>query len=333
MNNLWKKGYYLLASLLVLSVTFAIYASIDSILFAQPIEIVQNVYLPKSVPIPFLSSRLDLTDNESLLGQLPATVSAESQFLNNLTSKSIYIEDVDSGTILYEKNSERILLPASTTKLMTALVALDVFQPDQIVTVPSLTTIEGTKPIFPEGMQITVENLLKAALIQSSNEAAYILALNYSEGERAYVDLMNKKAKELRLVSTHFDNPAGFDTDAHRSSARDLAILSKQAMKNSLIAQIVGTKSTIVTDISGEHTFVLENTHQLLGVDPTVVGVKTGTTQGANQVLITQYVREGHSIIIIVMGSDERYIETSALIEWVFDSFVWLSPTDMRNQT
>lgn len=333
MNNLWKKGYYLLASILVLSVTFAVYASIDTILFTQPTEILTQVYLPKSVAIPFLKSRLHMSETDSLLSQLPATVSAETQFLNSLSSKSIYIEDVDSGTILYEKNSERILLPASTTKLMTALVALDVFKPEQVITAVSLTTIEGTKPVFPEGMQITVESLLKAALIQSSNEAAYILALNHPEGEAVFVDLMNKKAKELGLISTHFDNPAGFDTDTQRSSARDLAILSKEAIKNPLVSQIVSMKYATIADVTNTEKYMLENTHQLLGVDPTVVGIKTGTTQGANQVLITQYMRDGHSIIIIVMGSDERYIETSALIEWVFDSFVWVSPTDIRDQT
>ena len=140
---------------------------------------------------------------------------------------------------------------------------------------------------------------------------------------------MNFKAEQLNLKSTRYENPAGFDDDVQRSSAHDLVILSKEFMKNDFLASVVATKEAVITDVSGEYKHYLESTHQLLGVDPTVVGIKTGTTQGAAQVLITQFNREGHRIIVVVMGSDDRYLETTNIVDWVFDNYIWINPEDL----
>ena len=142
---------------------------------------------------------------------------------------------------------------------------------------------------------------------------------------------MNQKAKELNLKSTHYENPAGFDNDTQRSSARDLVILSKEVMKNEFLREVVNTKETVITDLTQEFEMQLYSTHQLLGHDPTVIGIKTGTTEGASQVLITQYLRDGHNVIIVVMGSNDRYFETTQLIDWVFDSYKWVSPDELVN--
>lgn len=336
MKHFKAKKYYLLASFLVILVTFVIYRGLDTLFFTtEELEPMNEVYLVPVQKIPVLKEKLGLDVPSDLNGAgLVATNSATNyvsyqDFANSITAKSAYVEDIDTGTVLFERNSERILLPASTTKLMTALVALDEFQLDQVIVVPELPRIEGFNYEFAVGEQMYVKDLLKATLIQSNNDAAYILALSSSAGIESFVQKMNTKAQALQLQSTQYKNPAGFDEDAQRSSAHDLVILSKEFMKNEFLASVVATKTAEITDLSGKYTHAFESTHKLLGVDPTVVGIKTGTTEGAAQVLITQFKRENHNIIVVVMGSDDRYLETTKLVDWVFNSYVWISPEEV----
>lgn len=240
-----------------------------------------------------------------------------------LNSKSVYAYDVKSATVLYEKNADRLLLPASTTKLMTAVVALEIADKDEVIKFKKQDALESTPLGFFDGEELTVEDLLKASLINSSNEAAYNLAYLDPNGLESFVNRMNIKAQELSLKDTFFENPAGFDGEGQKSSARDLTILSKYAMQNPTIKDIVAIKNTQISDITQMHLHTLNNTHQLLGVFEGVKGIKTGTTEGANQVLITLYERDGHEIILVVMGSEDRYEETKHLLNWVFDVYTW----------
>jgi len=102
--------------------------------------------------------------------------------------------------------------------------------------------------------------------------------------------------------------------------------MSKEFMKDDFLREVVGIKKDVIVSENGIYKHYLYNTHQLLGVDDSVVGIKTGTTRGASEVLITQFNREGRSILIVIMGSENRYKETSQLIDWVFDNYVWLTP-------
>ncbi|MCB9812921.1 MAG: D-alanyl-D-alanine carboxypeptidase [Pseudomonadales bacterium] len=320
---------YQIISIVILIITMFLYKATDYIIFAKNDTVKKfDVYSRDIVEIPVLNtaeieSQSDLSPGEES-NLAPVT---ENDFqIDQLSAKAVYIEDIDTATQLFEKNSERLLLPASTTKIMTALVALEVYSLDQVLEVPDISQIEGIDVGFYKGEKVTVSNLLKAALIQSNNDAAYILALNYSDGYDAYVDLMNKKAVDFGLKNTFFENPAGFDAEHQRSSAHDLAVMSKELMKDEFLRSIVGIKEDIITDISGIHKHYLYNTHLLLGVDDSVVGIKTGTTEGASEVLITQFNRDNRNILIILMGSENRYQETSQLIDWVFNNYIWLTP-------
>ena len=321
----------MLASLFVVLITLIIYRGIDAlVLVTQKIEPTSQVYLVPVNQIPILREKLSVEILANINASDEAAVyQTYDEFSKIVTAKSAYVEDIDTGTVLFERNSERILLPASTTKLMTALVALDEYSLDQVISVPQLPAIEGFRYEFNLGEEVLVRDLLKATLIQSNNDAAYILAMQSSIGIDKFIEKMNFKAEQLNLKSTRYENPAGFDDDVQRSSAHDLVILSKEFMKNDFLASVVATKEAVITDVSGEYKHYLESTHQLLGVDPTVVGIKTGTTQGAAQVLITQFNREGHRIIVVVMGSDDRYLETTNIVDWVFDNYIWINPEDL----
>ncbi len=249
--------------------------------------------------------------------------------LPELSANAAIALDQQAGTVLLEKNGYKIYAPASTTKLMTALVAREIFKPNQVLTVPNLSSVGGTKIGLKMGEQLTLQSLLEGALIPSGNDAAYTIAANHPEGEPAFIELMNKKAQVLHLANTYFENATGFDSDTHRTSAFDLALLAREVMKDPLLRSIVKTKQAVVIDLTGKIQHPVQNTNQLLFSDPTVVGVKTGTTEEAGQVLITQFERGDQQVVVVVLGSLDRYADTSAIRDWIWQSYVWKNPAEV----
>jgi serine-type D-Ala-D-Ala carboxypeptidase (penicillin-binding protein 5/6) len=230
--------------------------------------------------------------------------------------------DLDSGVSLYEKNPDTKLLPASTTKIVTALTALDSYQMDQVITVGKINIVGQKMGLF-QGEQLTFENLLYGLLVYSANDAAETLAESYPAGYDAFILAMNAKAADLSMTNSHFDNPVGLDTDDQHSTAKDLIRASEVAMRNPEFAKIVGTKSINFTDVSGKIKYNLKNINQLLGVVPGVMGVKTGWTENARENLVTYIERDGHKVMIAVLGSQDRFGETKELIDWIFANYKW----------
>jgi len=239
------------------------------------------------------------------------------------TAKAVMAIDLGSGTVLYQKNEETPLWPASTTKLMTALVVLDNFPLDSVFTVGVPVQDGRIMDLIPDE-KITVENLLYGLLVHSANDAAFALAENYPGGMEVFVSEMNKKALELSLENTHFVNPAGFDDVKQYSTAKDLARLSVFALKNKTIAKIVSTPAITVHDVDFKYFHPLTTVNKLLGVVPGVAGVKTGWTENAKENLINLTKRDEKEILTVVLGSDDRFSETQILTDWVFNSFSWL---------
>ncbi len=242
-----------------------------------------------------------------------------------ITATSAVVIDFKTGNTLFEKDPNLKHLPASTVKLITALVALQKCSPETVVTVGDVQKT-GSQMGLSSGDQITVENLLYGLLINSGNDAAYALATNCASSASEFVDSMNAKTQSLNMQNTHFANPAGFDNDLQYSTANDLAKLARVAVGNPQIAKIVATKSTVVTDVSGNKTYYLQNVNQLIGEVYGVEGVKTGETDGSLENLITKTTRGDNSIITVVLGSQKRFDESKMLIEWTFANFHWVKP-------
>lgn len=238
------------------------------------------------------------------------------------SARSVIVLDGKTGVSLYEKNPHLKHLPASTTKLMTALVALEKCSPQDVITVNRVEK-EGSQMGLATGDKLTVENLLWGLLLPSGNDAAFALSQNCATTEDDFIAKMNDKAKELEMNETHFVNPAGFDDDLQYSTAADLARLARVATGNPLIAKIVKTKSTVVTDNTGLKTYYLENVDKLLGIVEGIEGIKSGETDGALEILLTKTTRNGNSIIISLLGSKDRFRETQKLIEWAFANHTW----------
>ena len=243
-----------------------------------------------------------------------------------ITAQSAIVIDVASQVVLYTKSQDAQFPPASTTKIMTALVALEQFALDDVLTVPALS-IEGAKMKLVPGEQITFENLLYGLLLASGNDAAETIAYNFPGGKDASILTMNKTAKELNLVNTHFQNTTGLESENHYTTALDLARLASFALKNETFARIVSSRYKTVSDITGAHVHSLENLNKLLGSVEGVTGIKTGFTEEAGQVLVAAAARDGHTIVTVVLKSNDRFLDSKNLLEWAFANHVFIADT------
>jgi len=240
------------------------------------------------------------------------------------SAQGVLAVDLSSGISLFEKDADKSLLPASTTKIVTALVAMDAFNKDDVIEIGNIS-IEGQKMGLKKGEKIKVSDLLYGLLVYSANDAADALAQNYPGGRDNFVLAMNNFAKSLHLENTNFTNPSGLDGNGDHivSTARDLIRVSFYAMKNPEFAKIVGTKEITVKSIDGKIAHKLTNVNELLGKVSGVMGVKTGWTENARENLVTYIERDNRKIIIAVLGSQDRFGETKELIDWIFANYSW----------
>jgi len=252
----------------------------------------------------------------------PIPVLSEESGFTVLSAQAALAVDLDAGLTLYEKNPEKALLPASTTKIMTALVAMDYYPTDTIIKVGRVS-VEGQKMGLVQGEEISVLDLLYGLLIYSANDAAEELAVNYPGGRDVFILAMNIKATQLHLDATSFSNPSGLDGNGHHSTARDLIRVAEVAMKRPLFREMVAIKEKNVASIDGKIKHKLVNINQLLGKVDGVLGVKTGWTENARENLVTYIERDGKRIMIVLLSSQDRFGETEELISWIFENYEW----------
>jgi len=251
-----------------------------------------------------------------------------------LTARSFVVLDFDSAALLSGRNENLRVLPASTVKVMTALVALDHYQLDEVLTAGKIDD-NGQDIKLVEGEKMTVKNLLYGLLVASGNDAALVLAQNYPGGIVNFVKAMNQKAEQLKLTHTYFANPTGLDsdpqgnlfTDLSYTSALDLARLAAYALKNQLLLEIFSTRSITITDVEGKIKHQLKNINELLNYFPGMKGVKTGWTEEAGECLAGYTEQNGRGIISVILGSQDRFGETVKLTNWVFENFRWTNLT------
>lgn len=278
----------------------------------------------------FLSSVLmDLWISVNKINKLPFEVSKEAlfpiiktQYEPIISAKGAIIMDADSKVVLYSKNPDLRFSSASTTKIMTALTALDYYKPEDVLTVREATN-EGSVLGFRQGEQLTFESLLYAMLLPSANDAALAISQNYPEGEESFIIKMNNKAKDFKLYNTHYSDTAGLLDTGDYTTPFDLARLASFAIKNNTLKKVVATKEKVIYGLTGQ-VYEVENLNKLLGVDG-VTGIKTGYTEEAGQVLVTSKEEKGKTIIIVVMGSEDRFSDTQKLIDLVSNNLTYLS--------
>lgn len=219
----------------------------------------------------------------------------------------------ESGTVLYERDADKQMLIASTTKLMTALVVLEHCRLDESVEIFwEDVQVEGSAMYLRPGEQYTVEELLYGLLLVSGNDAAMALARYVAGSAESFAELMNAKAEELEMHNSHFANPHGLDAAEHYGSARDLALLMCAAMKNPDFARICGA-STYST-----HGVSYVNHNKLLWNCDGVIGGKTGYTQAAGRSLVTCCEREEMRLVCVTLSDPDDWADHSRLFEWAY---------------
>ena len=250
-------------------------------------------------------------------------VSSEISDEPSLNSRAAIIYERSSGTILFGKNENEKRKMASTTKIMTAIVVIEKCNLEDIVTVSKKAAGTGGSRLgLHTDDKVSVLNLLYGLLLCSGNDAAVALAEFVGGDVSSFADLMNSKASELSLTSTHFVTPHGLDNDDHYTTAYELALITNYALKNETFRNIVGTKNYNIS-ING-YSKNLSNTNELLGNLNGVYGVKTGFTNGANRCLVTSVKRNNMDLICVVLGADtkkDRTKDSCKLIEYAFKNF------------
>ena len=258
-----------------------------------------------------------------------------------MTANAIMLLDQDTGAVLYEKNPDAKIAPASTTKIMTALVALDHVQLTDEVTVGAEVTVSGSLMGLKPGQTVTVETLLYGMFLSSGNDAAVALAVKVAGSTDQFAVLMNQKTAELGMTNTNFVTVSGLDWDGHQTTVRDMARLAQHAARNETIMKIAGSKTYNATTVDKTTNFNLENTNRLLytpeNKDPNTppytnfeyeyaTGLKTGSTTNAGGCVIATAQKDGRHLIALVFGdsSDQgakRWTIVRSLFEYGFNEF------------
>ncbi len=234
------------------------------------------------------------------------------------TAASALVIDLPSGKTLYEKAADEPRPPASTAKLMTALVTIDQAPLTDVVRVTERAAAqEGSRMGLVAGEELTILDLLHGLLIPSGNDAAVALADYIAGSEEDFVGMMNAKAQELGLTSTRFVNSHGLDAPGQLTTATDLAKLARAALENKTLAEIV----TLRTASAAGHS--LQNTNELLGVYEGADGVKTGTTDEAGECLVATVTRGGRRTLLVELGSTDRYSDARKLFDYTSAAYAW----------
>lgn len=236
----------------------------------------------------------------------------------NITAESFIVYEKDSRSIVFEKRGSLRFSPASSTKIMTALVALESYDLQTYLRSDGVSSVRGSNMGLVEGEELRVQDLLYGLMLPSGNDAAYVLAHNYPGGRAAFIEQMNQKARSMHLDNTYFVDPAGLE-DENYTTAFDLARLALFALENEEFKKIVETRQITVYDKTFTHVHHLENLNKLLNKEG-VFGVKTGFTDEAGQVLVTSFDSKGKTYIIVVLKSKDRFWDTEQIINEVIEN-------------
>ncbi len=240
----------------------------------------------------------------------------------SISAQSACLIEAESGKAIYSKNADKRMHMASTTKVMTAIVAIESgISLDTIFKTPKEAVgVEGSSVYLAENEKITLEALLYSLLLASANDAAVAIAIQVAGSVEAFVILMNAKAQELGLSNTHFTNPHGLYDEEHYTTAHDLAHLMAYAMKNEIFAAITASQRKVFPR-EGEGVRVLINHNKLLKTYDGVIGGKTGFTKKSGRCLVSVAERDGLRLIAVTLNAPDDWRDHSTLYDFGFDNY------------
>ena len=254
-----------------------------------------------------------------LLFSTPLPADASEPF--TVAAKGAVLIDADSGRVLFGQNENAMLPMASTTKVMTALLALEHSALDETVTAgKNASGVPGTSLYLSEGETLSMEHMLYGLMLRSGNDAAVAIAEHVAGSVSAFAEMMNARAAELG-ADAHYVNPHGLDADGHKISALGLARVMREAMKNETFRQITATQRKVIPWVGNEYSRVLENKNKLLKTYEGATGGKTGYTGKAGRCLVFSAQREGLSLIGAVLNCPTWFDTATVMLDYGFDNF------------
>ncbi len=292
--------------------------------------------LPIGVCATTVSSECDISDID-----IPIDASVSDAAIGvtlDIKAKSAILIEKNSGEILYEMNADEQLAPASITKIMSLLLCMEAIDRgelslEDIVTASEHACSMGGSQIWLEpGEAMTVDDLLKAAVIASANDATVALGEQIAGSEEGFVAMMNARASELGMTNTHFVNATGLDAEGHYSTAHDVAVMSAELIKHELIKNY----STVWMDTLRDGESELVNTNKLVRFYEGTTGLKTGTTSGAGYCLAATAERNGLELVAVVMAgesSNDRFNGAKKLLDFGFANYEYATIEPQLNKT
>lgn len=280
--------------------------------------------LPFDVRGATISSECDISDIEIPIDSTVTDAAIGTQL--DIKAKSAILMEVNTGKILYEQNADEKLPPASITKIMSLLLVMEsiangkISVEDVISASDHACSMGGSQIWLEPGETMTVDDLLKAAVIASANDATVALGEAIAGSEEGFVAMMNARAKELGMTNTNFVNATGLDAEGHISSAHDVAIMSAELIKHDLIKKY----STVWMDTLRDGKSELVNTNKLVRFYEGTTGLKTGTTSGAGYCLSATAERNGLELVAVIMSGDtsqERFNGAKKLLDYGFANY------------
>ena len=250
---------------------------------------------------------------------LPISAGAE---IEGVHATACSLIDVDSLKVLYRENEDKQLPMASTTKIMTALVAIENGNLLDEVTITSESAgTEGSSIYLEVGETLTLEELLYGLMLHSGNDAAVAIAIHIGGSVSGFCDMMNQKAKEIGADNTNFVNPNGLPANGHHTTANDLAIIAATAMRNEQFRKIVGTTEITIPHDGRDWDRSLSNKNKLLYSYDGANGIKTGYTKAAGRCLVGSALRNGMQLVSVVLGCSDMYNDTAAILDYGFNNY------------
>jgi D-alanyl-D-alanine carboxypeptidase (penicillin-binding protein 5/6) len=233
----------------------------------------------------------------------------------SIKASALYMVELKSGRVLLEKDPARRLPPASLTKIMTALIALESAPLQEVVKIDRRALVHPSSLKFQPGEEFLLRDLVTAMLVASANDACEAVAWHIGSDDKRFVAMMNERVQVLGLRDTHFSNACGFDAPGHYSTAADLAKLTEQALQIPAISMIVRTVVRDIASVDGKRQVSLRSTNELL-LDPDVTGVKTGYTSKAGRCLIASMFKDGHQLLLVGLNVMDRWEQATRLLRY-----------------
>ena len=239
-----------------------------------------------------------------------------------ISAQSAVLIDADSGQILYGKQENERLPMASTTKIMTALCAVELSDVTDVITVsPAAVGVEGSSVYLYEGEQLTLGQLLYALLLESANDAAVAIAIGVAGSVEEFVAYMNQKAEELRLQDTHFENPHGLDAEEHYTTAYDLALTARALLAHPMLRTVVSTRKMTIPLNGTQGVRSLLNHNKLLRNYQGAIGVKTGFTKRSGRCLVSAAERDGLTLIAVTLHAPDDWNDHTRMLDAGFAAY------------